>query len=104
MNDQTPDAAKDVGNIVHRVLAGWPVYAVVAAALVAYGELWIDRKIDDAITAGVGGTSTVTMLQTSVALNTDAVEDLEGAVTRLDTSIVSLNDDVKATLTILATQ
>ena len=104
MNDQTPDAAKDVGNVVHRLLAGWPVYAVVIAFVVGYGELWIDRKIDQAIAGGVGGTAPITMLQSDVRDLGNDVDDLENTVGRLDNSITSLNDDVKETLRILATQ
>lgn len=98
------EAARDMGSIVHRLLAGWPVYGVVLAGLLAYSELWIDRKIDDAIVAGVGATSPVTMLQGDVQVLTAEVDNLEDSVSRLDTSIGSLNDDVKETLRILATQ
>lgn len=98
------DAAKDMGTIVQRLLAGWPVYGVVAAALLAYGELWIDRKIDNAITGGVGTTAPITMLQGDVQGLTIEVDNLETSVARLDGSITGLNDDVKETLRILATQ
>lgn len=101
MSDQ---AAKDVGTIVERLLAGWPVYGVVLVFLAGYSELYIDAKISQGIKEQTGQTVTVTEMATKVALNTDAVNDLEGTVGRLDTSISSLNDDVKDTLRILATQ
>lgn len=97
-------AAKEVGTIVERILDGWPVYSVVAVALFAYSELWIEAKIRDGIKAETGQTATVQELSTAVALNTDAIEDLSGDVGDLDTSIRDLNSDVKETLRILATQ
>ena len=97
-------AAKEVGTIVERLLAGWPVYGVVAVALFAYSELWIEAKISEGIKKETGQTQTVTELSTAVALNTDAVNDLAGDVAGLDTSIRDLNSDVKETLRILATQ
>lgn len=98
------EAAKDLGTVVQRLARGWPVYGVVFAAMLAYSELWIDAKIDAAISAGVGGTSPVTMLQGDVQVLTAEVDNLGEDVVRLDGSIVSLNDDVKETLRILATQ
>lgn len=97
-------AAKDVGTIVERLLAGWPVYSVVLVFLAGYSELYIEKKISDGIKEETGQTVTVTDLQTSVALNTDAVNDLGDDVKGLDSSVKSLNDDVKDTLRILAAQ
>ena len=97
-------AAKDVGTIVERLLAGWPVYSVGLIAMWGYAELYLDRMISDAIKAETGQTQTVTEMQTAVALNTDAVNDLGDDVQALNTSVTSLNDDVKDTLRILATQ
>lgn len=95
-------AAKEVGTVVERILAGWPVYGVVAAAMFAYGELYIEKKISDGIKAETGQTATVTELSKDVALNTDAIEDLSGDIGELTTTSRELNADVKETLRILA--
>lgn len=95
-------AAKDVGTIVERVLAGWPVYGVVLVFFGAYSELYIEKKISDGIKEETGQTVTVTDMRTAVALNTDAVDDLSDDVVALTASINTLNSDVKETLRILA--
>jgi hypothetical protein len=97
-------AAKDVGSIVERLLAGWPVYGVVLVFLAGYSELYIEKKISDGIKAETGQTFTVTELSKDVALNTDAVNDLALDVSELTTTSRELNADVKETLRILASQ
>lgn len=97
-------AAKDMGTIVERLLAGWPVYGVVLVFLVGYGELYLEKKIRNGILLETGQTAAVTDLATGVALNTDAISDLGDDVQGLDTSIRDLNGDVKETLRILAAQ
>ena len=84
-------AAKDVGTIVERLLAGWPVYSVVAVALFGYSELYLKNMISSQIKNETGQTVTVTEMAKDVALNTDAVNDLDVTVNRLDASIGSLN-------------
>ncbi len=96
------EAAKNLGSIVERVLAGWPVYSVVFVFLAGYSELYIERKISDGIKEETGQVVTITDMQTSVALNTDAVEDLDAAIVTLTSSINTLNSDIKETLRILA--
>ena len=95
-------AAKDVGSIVERVLAGWPVYGVVLVFFAGYSELYIEKKISDGIKEQTGQTQTVTDMSTAVALNTDATKDLGEDVVALTASINPLNADVKETLRILA--
>ncbi len=97
-------AAKDVGNIVERLLAGWPVYSVVLVAMWAYADLYLDNMISNAIKNETGQTMTVTALASDVRDLGNDVDDLEGTVDRLDTSIRDLNSDVKDTLRILANQ
>ena len=97
-------AAKTVGSVVERILAGWPVYSVVAVALFAYSELWIEAKIREGIKAETGQTQTVQELSTNVALNTDAIDDLGEDIGDLNQSVQTLNQDVKDTLRILANQ
>lgn len=97
-------AAKDVGNIVERLLAGWPVYSVVLVAMFLYAQLYLKDMISTAIRAETGQTSTVTEIAKDVALNTDAIEDLSGDIGELTTTSRELNADVKETLRILATQ
>ena len=97
-------AAKDVGTIIERLLAGWPVYGVVLVFLAGYSELYIEKKISEGIEEETGQTETVHNLETSVALNTDAVEDLGEDIEALTASINTLNADVKETLRILAVQ
>jgi len=97
-------AAKDVGNIVERLLAGWPVYAVVLGAMWGYSQLYLKNMISDSIKAETGQTSTVTEISKDVALNTDAIEDLSDDIGELTTTSRELNADVKATLRILANQ
>ncbi len=95
-------AAKDVGNMVERLLAGWPVYVVVLGAMWGYSQLYLDKMISDAIKAETGQTESVHDIETAVALNTDAVDDLGEDVVALTASINTLNSDVKETLRILA--
>jgi len=97
---QTP--AEIVGNIVTRAIEGWPVYGIIVALMWGYAELYLGDMISTQIKEETGRTETVSALSQNVALNTDAVEDLEAAVTRLDTSIQTLNTDVKETLRIIA--
>jgi hypothetical protein len=95
-------AAKDMGTVVERLLAGWPVYGVVFVFLAGYSELYIEKKISDGIKEETGQTETVHDIETAVALNTDAVDDLSDDVVALTASINTLNSDVKETLRILA--
>lgn len=98
------EAAKDIGSVVERLLAGWPVYGVVLTFLLGYSELYIDKKISDGIKAETGQTATVTEIAKDVALNTDAIEDLSKDIGELTMTSRELNADVKETLRILATQ
>lgn len=81
------------------LLDGWPIYVAVVGFLGVYSELWIEKKIREGIEAETGDN-----ISLQVGLNTDAVNDLETTVLGLDTSIKTLNTDVKDTLRILASQ
>jgi len=109
MNDEVESKPKQttaeiVGNIVTRAIEGWPVYGIILGLMWGYAELYLGSMISTQIKEETGQTATVSTLSTNVALNTDAVEDLETAVGRLDTSIQTLNGDVKETLRIIATR
>jgi len=88
------EAAKNVGTLVERLLAGWPIYSVVAVALFAYSELWIEKKIQEGIAIETGNTS--------LAVLVDNVKDVEASVKANGDAIRELNGDVKATLRLLA--
>lgn len=82
-----------------KLIEGWPIYVAVAGFLFAYSELWIEKKIREGITAQTGSN-----ISLQVGLNTDAVNDLGEDVSTLNTSVMSLNEDVKDTLKILSAQ
>ncbi len=82
-----------------KLLEGWPIYVAVAGFLFAYSELWIEKKIREGVTEQTGAN-----ISLQVGLNTDAVEDLSEDITTLNTSVTTLNADVKETLRILASQ
>lgn len=109
MNDEVEpapkrDPAEVVGEIVTTLIKGWPVYGAVLAVMWLFAKFYLADMISTQIVEETGQTATVSTLSTNVALNTDAVDDLETTVTRLDGSIQTLNTDVKETLRIIATQ
>lgn len=62
----------------------------------------LNAVIDTRINEKVGQAESVATLTTSVALNTDAINDLDKTVSNLGTDIRELNSDVKDTLRLLA--
>jgi len=109
MNDEVEvkpkkEPAEVVGEIVTQVIKGWPVYGAVLGVMFLFAKFYLADMISAQIVEETHQTATVSSLNTNVALLSDDVDDLEGAVTRLDTSIQTLNTDVKETLRIIATQ
>lgn len=60
-----------------------------------------NAAVDARISEKVGQAESVSTLTTSVALNTDAINDLDASVGDLGTDIRELNSDVKDTLRLL---
>jgi len=54
---------------IKTLVEGWPVYAVVGTFLLAFSELWIDRKVDDRIVAHETGKPSLTALDKKVGEN-----------------------------------
>lgn len=102
MSDTAHEAIENVSEFAKRVWSGWPVYGVIVLGLWGYAELYLDKMIAEAIKTETGRTVTVSEIKSSVALNTDAVNDLENSVGKLEASVVELNGDVKAVLLHLA--
>jgi len=98
------DPAEVVGELVTTIIKGWPVYGAVLGIMWLFAQFYLADMISEQIVEETGRTETVSGLSTNVALLSDDVDDLEGSVDRLDVSIRTLNDDVKETLRIIATQ
>jgi hypothetical protein len=97
----TKDAINEYGNLI-LVIGG--VVSAIGGILIWIATMVLTSMIDSRIEAQVGTTASVAGLTTTVALNTDAINDLGDDVDDLDGNIQGLNDDVKQTLRILASQ
>ena len=49
MSDDKGDAVDRIADMVKIAIRGWPIYGIVFGMLWGYGELWLDKKIEDAI-------------------------------------------------------
>jgi hypothetical protein len=91
----TDQAVDKTAEFVKTLVAGWPVYGVVAAVLWGYGEFWLDAKIADAI-------KTQTLEQPAIVGVTQAVQTNTNAINRVETKVEEVEGDTKAILLHLA--
>lgn len=91
-NDKAVDTLADV---IKLLLRGWPIYGVVAGMLWGYGELWLDRKLEEAI-------HTKTLAVPAVVSLTNAVQNNSVSIGRIEGKVEEVESDTKAILMHLA--
>lgn len=90
--DQAIDKAADA---IKMLIRGWPIYGVVLGMMWGYGELWLDKKIADAI-------SDQTLQQPAIVGMTSAVQTNTNAINRVESKVEEVESDTKAILLHLA--
>lgn len=96
MSDKT-DAVDKIADAVKMAIKGWPIYAGVLGILWGYGDLWLDKRIADAI-------KTKTLeLPVMVTVTGDVAGNKE-AIGRVENKVEEIEGDTKAILLHLAGQ
>ncbi len=73
---------------VKAMVAGWPVYAAVGVFLLAFSELWIDRKVDSRIIAHAAvPTQHHIDIDAAIAANTAKLGALESGQLRIEAQL-----------------
>lgn len=80
MSHETP-------KFVKQLVAGWPVYAAVAAFLLLYSELWIDARVDARIKSAHDALPSMTAVDKKVGENTVALEALVAGQLRIENQL-----------------
>ncbi len=91
-SDQAVDKTAEVIKVLIR---GWPIYGVVFGMMFGYSELWLDKKIADAI-------SDQTLQQPAIVGMTSAVQTNTNAIGRVEEKVEEVESDTKAILLHLA--
>ncbi len=89
------DAVDALASVAKSVVAGWPVYCVVGTMLWAFGELWLDKKIGDAINMSTEAVPAVVSM-------TNAVQNNTNSINRVEAKVEEVEGDTKAILLHLA--
>ncbi|MHC4413499.1 MAG: hypothetical protein ACYSW6_11125 [Planctomycetota bacterium] len=95
MSDDKTEAVDKVADVVKIIIRGWPIYGVVVAMMWGYGELWLNKKITDAI-------AEQTLVQPAIVGLTGAVQVNTNAVQRIETKVEVVEEDTKEILKIMA--
>jgi len=98
----TPENNNNVKRHWNTLIQGWPVYATIAAALIAYHTLWIDDKIAKGIDMYVPSSKAITDLEKAVALNTLAIDTNTAAVVQDNEDIAQVRQDTTNILLMLS--
>ena len=101
MSDED-QAVDKMAEVIKMIIRGWPIYGVVAAMMWGYGELWIDRKIADAIKVQTLEQPAIVTLTGAVQTNTGAINDVKSEVGRVSGQVEVVEEDTKAILKIMA--
>jgi hypothetical protein len=88
-------AVDNVADIAKMLIKGWPIYGVVLGMMWGYGELWMDKKIADAI-------AEQTLKQPAIVGLTGAVQTNTNAIGRVSEQVEVVEEDTKAILRIMA--
>ena len=94
MSDQE-QAVDKIAELVKIAIKGWPIYGIVVGLLWGYGELWLDKKITDAI-------KVKTLEQPAVVMLTSSVQNNTAAIGRVETKVETIEEDAKTILKIMA--
>ena len=97
MSDDKIEAVDRISDIVKIAIRGWPIYGVILGILWGYGELWLDKKIQDAI-------ATKTLELPVMVTVTGDVTNNKQAITRIEGKVEEVEGDTKAILRHLAGQ
>ena len=97
MSDDKVEAVDRLADIIKMVIRGWPIYGVVVGILWGYGDLWLDKKIADAI-------ETKTLQLPVVVAVTGDVTTNKKAIDRIEVKVEEVEGDTKAILRHLAGQ
>lgn len=97
MSDDKTEAVDKIAEFVKIAIKGWPIYGVIVAILWGYGELWLDKKIQDAI-------ATKTLELPVMVTVTGEVTNNKESIGRIETKVEVVEEDTKAILRHLAGQ
>jgi len=102
MSDDKAEAVDKLADIIKIMIRGWPIYGVVVGLMWGYGELWLDKKISDAIEAETLKQPALVTLTGAVQTNTGAITRVEGAVGEVKREVEVVEEDTKAILRMMA--
>jgi len=77
---------------VLKLVEGWPVYAVVGTGLILFSQLWIDKQIDERITANELGKPSLTAVDKKVGENAVKLEALTAGQLRIEGQLSILTE------------
>lgn len=103
MSDED-QAIDKLADIIKTVIKGWPVYGVVLGILWGYGDLWLDKKISDAISDETLKQPALVTLTGAVQTNTGAINDVKGEVRLVKEEVEVVEEDTKAILFMLSAE
>lgn len=95
-------AVDSIADFVKMVIKGWPIYGVVFAMMVGYGELYLDAKIAKAIKTQTLEQPAIVGLTGAVQTNTDSIQGVRSEVGRVSEQVEIVEEDTKAILKIMA--
>jgi hypothetical protein len=94
MSDQE-EAVDKLAESIKMIVRGWPIYGVVIGMMFGYSELWMDKKIADAI-------AKQTLEQPAIVGLTGAVQTNTNSLVRVESKVEEVEGDTKAILLHLA--
>ena len=89
------DAIDKLAHTIKIAVRGWPIYGVVIGMMWSYSELWLDKKISDAI-------SQKTIEVPQVVVIGETVQSNKEAIGRIEVKVEEVEGDAKAILRHLA--
>ena len=101
MSDED-QAVDKLANIIKMVMRGWPIYGVVIGLMWGYCELWVDKKIADAIRVQTLEQPAIVQLTGAVQTNTGAIQGAVSEIGRVSEQVEVVEEDTKAILRIMA--
>jgi hypothetical protein len=102
MSDEKTEAVDKLAEIIKMVIRGWPIYGVVAAMFWGYGELWLDKKISEAISTQTLEQPAIVGLTGAVQGNTNAINGAVNEIGRVSEQVEIVEEDTKEILRMMA--
>jgi hypothetical protein len=101
MSDED-QAVDKMAHIIKMVVRGWPIYGVVFGILWGYGDLWVDKKISDAIKTQTLEQPAIVAMTGAIQTNTGTINRVEDEIGRVSEQVEVVEEDTKAILRIMA--